>query len=198
MREICTSGSTRGSGRRALLRKRRLSLSTLLVQKEKMEGMLWSVIDTTPGSAGKKESESTRRIGPFCPVWDSIKSLVTIPFRAPRFTPCDSSPIGRKLMKKEYAAYYANIAISCLYIILAILCGFYAWKEKLYRDYEEQLPNLLFAFGSLMAFLFSSEFASYQSYQGWSSRSWRHTPSGWIKFCGLVAFPYFAYQILTN
>jgi len=30
MREICTSGSTRGSGRRALLRKRRLSLSTLL------------------------------------------------------------------------------------------------------------------------------------------------------------------------
>ena len=91
MREICTSGSTRGSGRRALLRKRRLSLSTLLVQKEKMEGMLWSVIDTTPGSAGKKESESTRRIGPVCPVWDSIKSLVTIPFRAPRFTPCDSS-----------------------------------------------------------------------------------------------------------
>jgi len=31
MREIRTSGSTRGSGRRALLRKRRLSLSTLLV-----------------------------------------------------------------------------------------------------------------------------------------------------------------------
>jgi len=29
MREIRTSGSTRGSGRRALLRKRRLSLSTL-------------------------------------------------------------------------------------------------------------------------------------------------------------------------
>ena len=30
MREIRTSGSTRGSGRRALLHKRRLSLSTLL------------------------------------------------------------------------------------------------------------------------------------------------------------------------
>ena len=30
MREICTSGSMRGSGRKALLRKRRLSLSTLL------------------------------------------------------------------------------------------------------------------------------------------------------------------------
>jgi hypothetical protein len=29
MREICTSGSTRGSARRALLRKCRLSLSTL-------------------------------------------------------------------------------------------------------------------------------------------------------------------------
>jgi len=59
--------------------------------------MLWSVIDTTPGSAGKKESESTRRIGPVCPVWDSIKSLVTIPFRAPRFTPCDSSPIDERM-----------------------------------------------------------------------------------------------------
>ena len=52
--------------------------------------MLWSLIDSTLGFAGEKESESTRRIGPLCPVWDSIKSLVTTPFRAPRFTPCDS------------------------------------------------------------------------------------------------------------
>jgi len=37
-------------------------------QKKKMEGMLWSVIDSTLGAAREKESKSTRRIGPVCPV----------------------------------------------------------------------------------------------------------------------------------
>ena len=46
MREIRTSGSTRGSGRKALLRKRRLSLSTLPV----------------PGYAGPKHHEKRRRL----------------------------------------------------------------------------------------------------------------------------------------
>lgn len=100
-------------------------------------------------------------------------------------------------MDREDKLHYAGLAVSGLYIIVACICGFYAWKEKMYRDFEE-LPNLLLAFGSLVAFLFSSEFASYQSYRGWNSRDWRHTPGWWIKFCAFFTFPYFAYQILTT
>ena len=44
MREIRTSGSMRGSGRKALLRKRRLSLSTLPVKKS---GFFLSVSQST-------------------------------------------------------------------------------------------------------------------------------------------------------
>ena len=81
--------------------------------------------------------------------------------------------------------------------MVACACGFHAWKEKQYADFD-QLPNLLFAFGALMAFLFPSEMSDFDSHQGWNSRDWRHTPSWWIKFCGFLAFPYFAYQILTT
>lgn len=100
-------------------------------------------------------------------------------------------------MDKAEKLYYANLAISMIYIIVACVCAFYAWKEKMYRDFEE-LPDLLFAFGALMAFLFPSEMSDFDSYQGWDSRDWRHTPSWWIKFGGFIAFPYLAFQILTT
>ena len=44
MREIRTSGLTRGSGRMALLRKRRLSLSTLPVKKNTSDWIPFSIL----------------------------------------------------------------------------------------------------------------------------------------------------------
>ena len=99
-------------------------------------------------------------------------------------------------MNKLEKLHYAKLSISALYIIIACVCAFYAWNEKIYRDFDE-LPNLLLAFGALIAFLFPSEMSEFDSHQGWNSRQWRHTPSWSIQFLGFLGFPYFAYQILA-
>ena len=57
MREIRTSGLTRGSGRMALLRKRRLSLSTLPVKKNTSDWIPFSILFPDRGALARRVSD---------------------------------------------------------------------------------------------------------------------------------------------
>jgi len=87
-----------------------------------------------------------------------------------------------------------DLLISIPAVVLAGACVLKVWRAN---QWETCLIELLFGFGGLVAFVFSSEFNEWQGSYGWSRSQWRHPPVEWTRIAGAGMLALASYSILV-
>jgi hypothetical protein len=83
-----------------------------------------------------------------------------------------------------------NVLLLLLFCAM-LLC---AWIRS---QWIEDFRYLAFGFAGVISYFFPYEVASCTGRYGWTRNQWRTQPEGWVKFSGLVALGYGAYNLFN-